>query len=129
MGLGTGEAAIAKESMNAAKGGSDIALGLGDDLFKFAETKGFQTYRNFSTGFQKEKILSAIENGSNSLHFNMTGFSKYQFSKFNPNGIINHGNITNWELHTILNNPGALQRTTFYRFSNGAYNVIANPFK
>jgi RHS repeat-associated protein len=127
---GTGELNLLKGGVEAAaaKGGSDIALGLGDDLFKFAETKGFQTYRNFSTGFQQEKILSAIENGSNNLHFNLTGFSKYRFSKFNPNGIINHGNITNWELHTILNNPGALQRTTFYKFSNGVYNSVPNPF-
>ncbi len=121
--------AIKAEMNVAAKGGSDIAFGLGDDLFKFAETKGFQTYRNFSTGFQQDKIFSAIENSSNNLHFNLTGFSKYQFSKFNPNGIINHGNITNWELHTILNNPNAIQRTTFYRFSNNSYNVVSNPFK
>ena len=76
---------LAKVGGSVVKGGSDIALGLGDDLFKFAGNKGFQTYRDFSIGSQKEKISAAIENSSNRLHFNMTGFSKYQFSKFNPN--------------------------------------------
>ena len=113
---------------DAANGGHDIAFGLGDDLFNFAETMGFQTYRNFSTGFQQDKILSAINNSSNKLHFNLTGFSKKRFSIFNPANPVSYRNITNWELHAILNNPNALERTTFYRFFDGRYDVEPNPF-
>lgn len=109
--------------------GQNIAFGLNDDLFAFAKTNGFQTYRDFSVGFQEDKILSAINNPNNNLHFNLTGFSKIQYSRFNPEGFINHGNITNWELNTILTSPGALERTTFYKFSNGSYNIVSNPFK
>jgi RHS repeat-associated protein len=126
-GLKYSKKAISK--VDIVKKGDDIALGLGDDLFKFAENKGLKTYRDFSSGLQKDKILSFMNDGSNTLHFNLTGFSKHQFSKFNPNGIISHGNITNWELNTILNNPLILNRTNFYRFSDGMYNVVPNPFK
>ncbi len=45
----------------------------------------------------------------------MDGFSKYQYSKFNPNGIISSGNITNWELNLIQQSEEILKRTTFYR--------------
>jgi RHS repeat-associated protein len=126
---GTVAAASLVVENTATEGGGDLALGLGDDLFNFAETKGFQTYKNFSTGFQQSKILNAIENEGTNLHFNLTGFSKYQFSKFNPLDKLTRNNFTNWELHTILNNPSALQRTTFYRFSEGNYNIVINPFK
>lgn len=108
--------------------GDDIALGLGDDLFDFAQQKGFKTYRDFSTGFQKEVIQSTIENGNNRLHFNLTGFSKYRYSKFNPNGPIGIGNITNWELHTIYNTSGALERTTFHKLIDGVYQTVPKPF-
>ena len=80
-----------------------------------ASKNGFKTYRDFSKGIDLSKIESVILNPNNKLHFNLDGFSRYQFSKFNPNGIISHGNVTNWELHTILHNSGALSRTTFYR--------------
>jgi RHS repeat-associated protein len=98
--------------------GDDIALGLGDDLFNFAGSNGFKTYKNFSTGIQMEKISAAIHNPANRLHFNLNGFSRVRYYGFNPStplNKINYGNITNWELNTILNNPGVLQRTTFYR--------------
>ena len=49
------------------------------------------------------------------MHFNLDGMSGYKFGKFDPNAPLSHGNITNWELHTIKNTPGALERTTFYR--------------
>ena len=129
LGLGGGKRFSLNMADNArAATGSDIALGLGDDLFTFAEHHGFQTYRDFSTGFQPDKILSVINNSSNNLHFNLTGFSRVQFSKFNPANPVGYRNITNWELHNILSNPSALQRTTFYKFSNGGYQIIPNPF-
>jgi RHS repeat-associated protein len=108
--------------------GQDIALGLGDDLFKFAGEKGFMTYRDFSKGFQQDVIQAAIEKSSNNLHFNLTGFSKTRYARFDPNAIVNYRNITNWELHTIYNTPGALQRTTFYKFIDGVYKVQPAPF-
>ncbi|WP_299466258.1 RHS repeat-associated core domain-containing protein, partial [uncultured Microscilla sp.] len=109
--------------------GDDIALGLGDDLFNFASNKGFKTYKDFSTGFQQDKILSVIKNSDNKLHFNLTGFSRYRYSKFDPSQPVTYRNITNWELHTIYNTPGALDRTTFYRvLDNGSYEVVPKPF-
>jgi hypothetical protein len=110
------------------KSGGDFAFGLGDDLFKFAGQKGFKTYRDFSQGLQLDKIASVIENGSNRLHFNLTGFSKIRYKMFDPKGFIGRNNVTNWELHKIYNTPGALQRTTFYKFENGVYKVVSKPF-
>lgn len=68
-------------------------------------------------------------NGNNNLHFNLTEFSSFQFSKFKPGGIISYGNVTNWELHTILNNSNALLRATFYRKLEGKYITVSTPFK
>jgi RHS repeat-associated protein len=108
--------------------GKDIALGLGDDLFNFAKSKGYITYREFSTGFQKEKIAAAINNTNNNLHFDLTGFSRWRFSKFDPSAPLTYGNYTNWELHYIYNTPGALERTTFYRYILGSYQIQPKPF-
>jgi RHS repeat-associated protein len=108
--------------------GDDIALGLRADLNNFASSNGFKTYRNFSSGFQQDKILAAMENANNRLHFNLTDFSRGRYYKYTPTiGEVSHGNITNWELHTVLNNPSILGRTTFYKFSEGSYNVVAPP--
>ncbi|WP_099293145.1 MULTISPECIES: RHS repeat domain-containing protein [unclassified Butyricimonas] len=127
--LPIGKMSTLKKVGGVTKNVDNIAFGLGDDLFSFAKNKGFKTYRDFSIGFQKDKILSMINDSNNKLHFNLTGFSKYRFSKYNPTQPVTYNNITNWELHTILNNPDALQRTIFYRYSNGNYNVVPNPFK
>ncbi len=124
--VGSKYAGKAKKAVDA---GMDLALGLNKDLSKFAGAKGFQTYRNFSKGLQLDKIEAALRNSKNRLHFNMTGFSKSQFKTFNPNGPIKYGDITNWELHTILSNPSILKRTTFYRLEKRVYEVISNPFK
>ncbi|WP_370901584.1 RHS repeat domain-containing protein, partial [Chryseobacterium gossypii] len=103
----------------------NLALGLGDDLFTFAKSKNFDTYRAFSTGFQEKKILNAMES-YDQLHFNVTGFSKYQFSKFNPLKPLNYKNYTNWEMHTIFNNPSLLNKTTFYRKVGSEYEILSN---
>jgi len=98
--------------------GQDIALGLNNDLKSFAEKFGFKTYRDFSKGIDLNKIESEIMNPNNRLHFNLDGFSKLQYSRFNAIGPVNYGNITNWELHTILNSADAFERTTFYKYGN-----------
>ncbi|PZF74813.1 RHS repeat-associated core domain-containing protein [Taibaiella soli] len=110
-------------------GRSNLAFGIGDDLFKFAESKGFDTYRNFSVGFQQDKILEAMESYDN-IHFNTTGFSRYKFSKFDPGGILNYRNYTNWEMHTIMNDPFLLNKTTFYKSVDDSYQIISdyNPY-
>ncbi|MHA7056880.1 DUF6443 domain-containing protein [Aquimarina sp. M1] len=105
---------------------NNIAFGLGKNLFSFAESKGFLTYRDFSTGFQVDKISAALHNPANNIHFNLDGMSMLQFSKFKPGGPIGYRNITNWELHTVLNNSEILSRTTFYRF--GEITGIPRPF-
>ena len=91
---------------------------------------GFKNYRQFTSGgFKPAEIEAAIKNSSIKVHFNLTDFTKWRYSKYasNPPGPTLN-NITNWELHTIYNSPGALQRTTFYRFMNGKYQVVPKPF-
>ena len=108
-----------------AKVEGNLALGLGDDLFAFAKAKNFDTYRTFSSGFQEKKILEAME-GYEKIHFNVTGFSKYQFSKFNSANPLNYKNYTNWEMHTIFNNPSLLNKTQFYRKVGNDYEILSN---
>ncbi|WP_419869892.1 DUF6443 domain-containing protein [Chryseobacterium sp. CT-SW4] len=108
-----------------AKAESNLALGLGDDLFVFAKSKNFDTYRTFSAGFQEDKILNAMGKYDN-LHFNVTGFSKYQFSKFDPLKPLSFKNYTNWEMHTIFNNPNLLNKTIFYRKAGSKYEILSN---
>ena len=104
--------------------GKDIALGLSDDLFDFAKSKGFKTYKDFSTGIDIKAIESVMRNPKNRLHFNLNGFSRIQANKFNlSNTPIRYGNITNWEYNLIMNNPHILNRTTFY--SNGS--IVSPP--
>lgn len=91
----------------------------------FAKIKNFDTYKVFSTGFQQDKILNAMKN-YDQLHFNVTGFSKYQFSKFDITKPLSHRNYTNWEMHTIFNNPELLNKTTFYRKSGDGYEILSN---
>jgi hypothetical protein len=102
----------------------NLALGLGDDLFNFAEKNSFHTYRDFSTGFNKSKILDAM-NSYDKIHFNTTGFGKIKFSKFDPSGPLTYKNYTNWEMHTIINDPALLQKTVFYnKAADGTYQIL-----
>lgn len=48
------------------------------------------------------------------IHFLVQGFSKLTFAKYNPTSPLSFNNYTNWEMHTIWNNPGLLSKTTFY---------------
>ncbi len=89
---------------------------------------GFVGRCGTSGGIQLDEIRSAIQNPNNSLHFDMTGFSQTQYKMFNPNDIVRFGNITNFEIHTIINTSGALDRTTFYKLINGAYQEISRPY-
>lgn len=74
-------------------------------------------------------IEGAIKNTDNNLHFNLTDFTRWKYLKYSNNRVSpTLGNITNWELHTIYNTPVALQRTTFYKFINGSYQVVPKPF-
>jgi RHS repeat-associated protein len=104
----------------------NLALGLDDDLFTFAEHHGFDTYRDFSSGFQEDKILDAM-NSYDKIHFNTTGFGKVNFSRFKPDAPLSYRNFTNWEMHTIMNNPTLLKKTTFYnQATNGGYKILDN---
>lgn len=124
--LKVGKAALAGVKAARAAKTSNLALGLGDDLFKFADNYGFDTYRNFSSGFQQNKILDAI-NSYDKIHFSTSGFSKYRFSKFDPDGPLLYRNFTNWEMHTIFKDPSLLNKTTFYRTTpGGVYKAIDN---
>ncbi len=102
----------------------NLALGLGDDLFTFAKDNGYNTYRDFSSGFDQNKILEAMHS-YDKIHFNTTGFGKVNFSRFKPNDPLSYRNYTNWEMHTIVNNPTLLQKTTFYnKAADGSYKVL-----
>nr|WP_249331060.1 hypothetical protein [Chryseobacterium arthrosphaerae] len=115
------EMGILKSEVQAEK---NLALGLGDDLFNFAEKNSFHTYRDFSKGFDQSKILNAM-NSYDKIHFNTTRFGKINFSRFNPKAPLTYKNYTNWEMHTIMNNPSLLQKTVFYRkATDGSYQIL-----
>jgi hypothetical protein len=103
----------------------NLALGLSEDLFTFANTKNFDTYKTFSTGLQQDKILEAMHS-YDKIHFNVTGFSKYQFSRFKPSGFVTGKNVTNWEMHEVFSNPTLLNKTQFYRKVGNDYEVLSN---
>jgi hypothetical protein len=94
----------------------NIAFGLNTELNSFAKKFNFKTYRQFTSGgIKPTEIEAAILNPSNNLHFNLDGMSGFRYNSFTPGSKVTLGNITNWELHTIVNNPNALSRTTFYK--------------
>ncbi|HRI58580.1 MAG TPA: FG-GAP-like repeat-containing protein [Saprospiraceae bacterium] len=107
----------------------NIALGLNAGLKRFANAIGAQTYRQFTRGgFQPDEILAAIKNPNNKINFDLTDFSKARYRLFDPSKPVTSGNITNWELHTIYNTPGVLERTTFWKFNGGMYRIVPKPF-
>ena len=65
-------------------------------------------------------------NSYDNIHFNVTGFSKLRFSKFDPSAPLLYKNYTNWEMHTIFNNPTLLHKTTFYKKVGNGYEVVPN---
>ncbi|HTN08242.1 MAG TPA: RHS repeat-associated core domain-containing protein [Flavipsychrobacter sp.] len=128
--IGLGQLVKGLMSNVAAKGGENLAFGLGKNLDEFSAAVGFKNYRQFTSGgFKPNEIEGAIKNTTNNLHFNLTDFTRWKYLKYSNNPVSpTLGNITNWELHTIYNTPGALQRTTFYKFINGSYQVVPKPF-
>jgi hypothetical protein len=110
--------------------GNKLAFGLHAGLTRFARAINGLTYREFTSGgFQQDEILAAMKNSNNTLHFDLTGFSKTQYlTRFDPTQLPKYPNITNWEIHTIYNTPGLLERTTFYRLETGIYEIVPGPF-
>ena len=125
MGAGILGAIALKKAGLATKTEGNLALGLREDLFTFAKVKNFDTYKAFSTGLQEEKILNAMKT-YDKIHFNVTGFSKYQFSKFKPGGPVTGNNVTNWEMHEVFSNPHILNKTQFYRKVGNDYEILPN---
>ncbi len=105
--------------------GTNLALGLKNDLNNFAKVKKFDTYRAFMDKFDQKKLEEAFDSYEK-LHFNVTDFSKSQFSRFDPSKILTHNNYTNWEMHTIFSNPNLLGKTTFYKKVKDGYEEIEN---
>lgn len=110
----------------------NFAFGLGKDLNNFSEATGYKNYRDFlnTTGLknQVEELNTVLNNENVNVHFNLTGMSPTKYMQFNPIKGANYHNMTNWELHTIMNNPSILNRTKFYEFSNGTYNTTTAPW-
>lgn len=112
----------------AAAGGGDMALGLATRppgggptlLNQFAEGIGAKTYGQLTGSWWPgsyealETDLTREMNGAASLHFNLEGMDMGRFAEFAKNPVLGDGNITNWELFTILKNPSLLGKTTFY---------------
>ena len=73
----------------------------------------------------QEKILNAMHS-YDKIHFNVTGFGKFQYSRFDPLGKINYTNYTNWEMHTIFNDSKLLEKTTFYKYNGSSYEILNN---
>jgi RHS repeat-associated protein len=114
------------------KVGEKIGLGLNEHLDEFTKAIGAKSYREFTSGgFKPKEILAAIENTSNKIHFNLQDFTRWKYLKYaknpvDPSPVLK--NVTNWELYKIYNTPGALERTTFYNFKDGVYQVVPKPF-
>lgn len=97
---------------------------LGNTRISFAKKNSFHTYRDFSKGFNQSKILDAM-NSYDKIHFNTTGFGKINFSRFDPKAPLTYRNYTNWEMHTIMNDPALLQKTVFYKkATDGSYQIL-----
>ncbi len=110
------------------KNGDDIALGLRSSVFSFSKSFGFKSYKEFAgTGFNKDAIEAAIQNPNNRIHFILDDFRLRNYWKFDPAAPVVHGNITNWEIYTIMNNPSILSRTTFYRTIDGVVTPTSLP--
>lgn len=111
---------------------NNLALGLGIHLDDFSQATGFMNYRQFTSGaFKPDEISAAIQSPNNNLHFNLQDFTRWKYLKYANNPVAPSPmlrNVTNWELHTIYNTPGALQRTTFYNFLNSSYQIVKPPF-
>jgi RHS repeat-associated protein len=124
------ESLAKKGAAFAIKESDDLAFGLSTNLDEFSSATGFKNYKQFTSGgFKPNEIEQAIKNSSNNLHFNLTDFTKWKYMKYNNNPTRpTLGNITNWELFNIYNIPGALERTKFYKFINGSYQVVPKPF-
>ena len=126
--LGAGSGGAASQTTTTAAT-ENLAFGLQDDLYDFASALDLKTYRQFTSGgLSLKEIEIAIVNPQNKLHFNLTNFSLRRYSRFDPTQPVGLGNITNWELRTIYNTPGALDRTVFYRLVDGKYELVPNPF-
>jgi hypothetical protein len=100
----------------------NIALGLSitpiNTLSQFAKTVNAQTWENFTSLEATGDILAgqieaAIKNSNNQIHFNLTSMQLGTALMKGKKGPIDN-NVTNWELYTVFNTPGALSRTTFY---------------
>ncbi|GAA4321088.1 hypothetical protein [Flaviaesturariibacter amylovorans] len=127
----TSEAASALGTLRFVSKGENIALGLGHTLDDFSNATGALNYRQFSSGFRPNDILLKIANPSNNLHFNLQDFTRWKYIKYAANPVSPNPalrNVTNWELYKIYNIPGALDRTTFYKFVDNTYQVVNKPF-
>jgi RHS repeat-associated protein len=136
--LGFNPSTVTQESMSAlgtlrfTTSGENLAFGLGQNLDMFSLAGGFKNYKQFTSGgFKEVEILSAIKNPNNNLHFNLQDFTRWKYLKYSNNPVAPSPalrNITNWELHTIYNTPGALERTKFYNLINNSYQAVPKPF-
>jgi RHS repeat-associated protein len=123
---------IPKPRIDVPQVGEEIGLGLSEHLDDFTKAIGVKSYKTFTSGgFKPKEILAAIENTSNKIHFNLQDFTRWKYLKYADNPVDPSPalrNVTNWELYKIYNTPGALERTTFYKYIDGVYTAVPKPF-
>ena len=102
--------------------GKTIALGVRENLGKFAKDVGGETWHVWGKESFQTQFLEVINNVNNKINFNLTGPDGEMINVWKA--ITDPSKATNWELLQLYQNKEALTRTTFYY--NGK--VIANPF-
>lgn len=60
-------------SRSAAKGGSNIALGVSEHLDDFAKAVGGNTWKSWGAKDFQTQFLETINNSANKIHFNLDG--------------------------------------------------------
>jgi RHS repeat-associated protein len=108
--------------------GFDMALGLARHgetgsptlLRNFASRVGAKTYGDIYGSWWPgsmealETNIRKVITGAERLHFNLDQMNMAVFQDFARNPAFRSGNITNWELNTVLRDPNLLQKTNFY---------------
>ena len=115
----------------AAKGGGDVALGLGNHRGRkglqdprqlrwphqlgVVQAVGRSRDRQFAAGRDPDvaEFSSSWDANARTIHFNLDGVSPAAYKAFAKNPSFGYGNITNWELHQLLT-TGVGGKARFY---------------
>jgi len=120
-----GTASKVATATKVAKAGSNIALGVRENLVGFAKRVGGSTWEAWGSKNFQAQFLETINNPANKIHFNLDGVGNvWKAVSDGAKGFGKSQHVTSWELHQIYSNPDVLKRTTFYQGGK----VVPNPF-